>query len=134
MRHGYVGNIESSSLGNNDFRQVLYTAKNQQLVVMSLLPGEDIGEEVHTLDQFFRCEKGTGRAVLNGEEHDIGDGYVVVIPAGVKHNIINTSPTEPMKLYTLYSPPNHIDGTVHHTKAEAEADESDHYDGKTTEN
>ncbi len=133
MKHGYVGNIELQALDNDDFRQVLYTAKNQQLVVMSLKPNEDIGEEVHTLDQFFRCEAGVGKAVLNAEAHDIKDGYVVVIPAGVRHNIINTSPTEPMKLYTLYSPPNHKDGTVHHTKADAKADEGEHFDGGTTE-
>jgi mannose-6-phosphate isomerase-like protein (cupin superfamily) len=130
--HGYIGNIELDSLENDDFRRVLYTAKNQQLVLMSLKPLEDIGEEVHTLDQFFRCEKGSGTAILNGEVHEIKDGYVVVVPAGVRHNLINTSPTEPMKLYTLYSPPNHEDKTVHHTKAEAEATE-EHFSGKTTE-
>lgn len=130
--HGYIGNIEHDSLENEDFRRVLYTAKNQQLVLMSLKPLEDIGEEVHTLDQFFRCEKGEGKAVLNGEEHEIRDGYVVVVPAGALHNIINTSATEPLKLYTLYSPPNHADGTVHHTKAEAEAAD-EHFSGKTTE-
>ena len=131
--HGYVGNIELESLENDDFRQVLYTAHNQQLVVMSLKPNEDIGEEVHDVDQFLRCEAGTGTAVLNGEEHTIKDGFVIVVPAGVRHNIINTSATEPMKLYTLYSPPNHKDGTVHHTKADAEADEGEHFEGSTTE-
>ena len=134
MQHGYVGNIESESLNNDDFRQVLYTAHNQQLVVMSLKPNEDIGMEVHKdNDQFIRCEAGVGKAVLNGEEHDIKDGFVVVIPAGTMHNIINTSPTEPMKLYTLYSPPHHKDGTVHATKADAAADEAEHFDGTTTE-
>ena len=132
MVHGYVGNIEHDALENDDFRRVLYTAPDQQLVLMSLKPMEEIGEEVHTLDQFFRCEKGEGKAVLNGEEHVLKDGFVVVIPRGVRHNIINTSPTEPMKLYTLYSPPNHEDGTVHHTKEEAEAKE-EHFSGKTTE-
>jgi mannose-6-phosphate isomerase-like protein (cupin superfamily) len=133
MNHGYVGNIETQTLDNDDFRRVVYTAHNQQLVLMSIRPMEDIGEEVHTLDQFFRCEKGEGKVIMNGEEHEIKDGFVVVVPAGVTHNLINTSATEPLKLYTLYSPPNHKDGTVHHTKAEAEADESEHFDGKTTE-
>ena len=131
--HGYIENIEFDTLENDDFRRVLYTAKNQQLVLMSLRPMEEIGEEVHNdVDQFFRCEKGEGKAVLNGEEHVIKDGFVVVIPAGVKHNIMNTSPTEPLKLYSLYSPPNHEDKTVHHTKAEADAAE-EHFSGKTTE-
>ncbi len=132
--HGYVGNIEMDSLDNDDFRRVLYTAKNQQLVLMSLKPNEDIGEEVHTnVDQFFRCEAGVGKAILNGVEHEIKDGFVVVIPAGVRHNIVNTSATEPLKLYTLYSPPQHRDGTVHPSKAEAEED-SEHFEGKTSEN
>lgn len=131
--HGYVGNIEHDSLENDDFRRVLYTAKNQQLVLMSLKPLEDIGEEVHDdVDQFFRCEKGEGKAILDGVEHALKDGCVVVIPAGTKHNIINTSPTEPMRLYTLYSPPQHEDQTVHKTKAEAEA-AGEHFSGKTTE-
>lgn len=131
---GYVTNIEKTSLENEYFREVLYTAKNSQLVVMSLKPGEDIGAEVHQLDQFIRCEAGVGKAVLDGVEHDISDGFVVVVPAGTRHNIINTSAEKPMKLYTLYSPPNHIDGTIHKTKADAEADEArDHFDGKTSE-
>ncbi len=130
---GYVTNIEKDSIENENFRKVLYTAKNSQLVVMSLLPGEDIGEEVHELDQFIRCEAGSGTAVLNGEEHDISDGFAVVVPAGALHNIINTSSDTSLKLYTLYSPPNHLDGTVHVTKADALADEGEHFDGKTTE-
>ena len=130
---GYIANIEKLSLENEDFRRVLYTAKNSQLVVMSLEPGEDIGEEVHQLDQFIRCEAGTGKAVLDGVEHEISDGFAVVVPAGAKHNIINISPDKPLKLYTLYSPPNHKDGTVHATKADALADEGEHFDGKTTE-
>lgn len=130
---GYVGNIELDTLENDDFRRVLYTAKNQQLVLMTLKPLEDIGEEVHDdVDQFFRCEKGEGKAVLDGVEHTIRDGFVVVIPAGTKHNILNTSATEPLRLYTLYSPSQHEDKTVHHTKAEAEAAE-EHFSGKTTE-
>lgn len=130
---GYVTNIEKLSLENENFRKVLYTAKNSQLVVMSLKPKEDIGAEVHRLDQFIRVEKGSGKTVLNGEEHEIGDGSAVVVPAGTEHNIINTSETEEMKLYTVYSPPNHRDGIVHATKTDAMADEGEHYDGKTTE-
>ena len=129
---GYVTNIEKLSLENENFRQVLYTAKNSQLVVMSLKPGEDIGEEVHQLDQFIRCERGEGTAVLDGVSHAISDGFVVVVPAGTRHNIVNTSPTESLKLYTLYSLPNHRDGVIHVTKEEAEAD-TEHFDGKTTE-
>ena len=129
---GYVANIEKLSLENEYFRQVLYTAKNCQLVVMSLAPSEDIGAEVHQLDQFIRCESGAGKAFLDGIEYDISDGFVVVVPAGAQHNITNTSSNKPLKLYTLYSPPNHKDGIVHRTKAEAEADE-EHFDGKTTE-
>ena len=130
---GYVINIEEASRGNEHFRKVLYTAKHSQLVLMSLLPKEDIGEEVHALDQFIRCESGKGKAVLDGVTHEIGDGFAVVVPAGTRHNIVNTSETEEMKLYTLYSPPNHKDGVVHATKADAEADEGEHFDGVTTE-
>ncbi len=125
-------NIEKATKENENFRKVLYTAKNSQLVVMSLKPGEDIGEEVHKLDQFLRIEHGTGKAVLNGVEHKIAADWVVLVPAGTKHNVINTSKTEGMKLYTIYSPPNHQDGTVHVTKSDAEASE-EHFDGKTTE-
>lgn len=130
--HGFVTNIEEASLENENFRKVLYTDDRLQLVVMSLLPQEDIGEEVHDLDQFLRVEEGEGKTVLNGVEHDITDGSVIVVPAGVRHNIINTSTSDPLKLYSLYAPPNHKDGTVHATKAEAEAAE-EHFDGKTTE-
>lgn len=130
---GYITNIEKLLFENENFRKVLYTAKNSQLVVMSLKPNEDIGEEVHQLDQFIRCEAGQGKAILDDVEHDIGDGFVVVIPSGTKHNIINTSSEKPLKLYTLYSPPNHKDGVVHITKADALADESEHFEGKTTE-
>ena len=129
---GYVVNIEKASEENNNFRNVLYTAKNSQLVVMSLKPGEEIGEEVHDLDQFIRVEEGEGRAILDGVEHLIEDGSAVVIPAGTSHNIINTSNEKTMKLYTVYSPPEHRDGVVHQTKAEAEAGE-EHFDGKTSE-
>ncbi|MFA6135803.1 MAG: cupin domain-containing protein [Candidatus Paceibacterota bacterium] len=129
---GYVDNIEKLTLENENFRKVLYTAKNSQLVLMSLLPGEDIGEEVHTLDQFLRVEAGVGKAVLDGVEHEISDGFAIVVPAGAKHNIINTSSDKPLKLYTIYSPPEHQDGVVRVTKAEAMAQE-EHFDGKTTE-
>lgn len=129
---GYVVNIEKTTLANDYFRKVLYTAKNCQLVVMSLKAGEDIGEEIHQLDQFIRCESGEGKAVLNDVVHKISDGFAIIIPAGVKHNIINTSGDKPLKLYTVYSPPNHRDKVIHKTKKEAEANE-EHYDGKTTE-
>ncbi len=129
---GYVTNIEKDSLDNENFRKVLYTAKNSQLVLMSLKPKEDIGSEVHQLDQFFRVEKGNGKTVLNGKEYEISDGSAIMIPAGTEHNIINTSETEELKLYTIYSPPNHKDGVIHATKADAMADEGEHFDGKTT--
>ncbi len=129
---GYIINIEQSAKENENFRQVLYTAKYSQLVLMSLKPGEEIGEEVHeNLDQFFRVEAGQGKALLAGIEHEIKDGFAIVIPAGTKHNIINSG-AEPMKLYTIYSPPNHQDGVVFAAKEEAESS-SEHFDGKTTE-
>ncbi len=128
---GYVSNIETLSLENNNFREVLYTDKNSQLVLMSLLPGEEIGEEVHDVDQFLRVEKGVGKAILDGNSHDISDGSVILVPAGATHNIRN-SDSAPMKLYTLYMPPHHRDGVIHKTKAEAEADK-EHFDGETTE-
>lgn len=130
---GYVVNIEETSIENENFRKVLYTAKNSQLVVMSLKPNEDIGEEIHQLDQFIRVEKGQGKAILDGVEHEIKDGFAVVVPAGAKHNIINTSSDTPMKLYTVYSPPNHRDGVIHVTKADAIADEAEHFEGVTSE-
>lgn len=123
---GYIGNIEQLTLENENFRTVLYTDSRLQLVVMSLLPEEEIGEEVHHLDQFIRIEEGTGKAVLDGKEYDLHDGSAVIIPTGMRHNIINTSRHDPLKLYTLYSPPNHAPGTVHKTKADAEADEEHH--------
>jgi len=128
---GYVQDIESLAIKNVEFRRVVYTAKNSQLVLMALKPKEEIGMEVHKLDQFFRVEEGSGDAVLDGVRTAIRAGFAVVIPAGTNHNIINTG-TVPMKLYTLYSPPNHRDGVVHHTRADAEAD-NEHFDGKTTE-
>lgn len=129
---GYVNNIEQLTLANEYFRQVVYTAKSTQLTVMHLQPSEDIGEEVHDGDQFLRIEKGSGRVVLNDVESKISDGSVVIVPAGVKHNIMNDSDAEPMKLYTLYSPPHHRDGVVHKTKQDA-LNDSEHFDGKTTE-
>jgi mannose-6-phosphate isomerase-like protein (cupin superfamily) len=129
---GYVTNIENDTFENTDFRRVLYTAKNTQLVLMNLRPKEDIGEETHTLDQFIRVEAGIGSAILDGVKHRISDGFAVVIPAGTKHNIVNDSETEEMKLYTLYSPPEHRDGTVRKTKSDALLLE-EHFDGKTTE-
>lgn len=128
---GFVGNIEKITLANQDFRKVLYTATHSQLVVMSIAPNEEIGEEVHQLDQFIRCEAGKGKAILNGVEHIISNGFAIVIPAGAKHNLINVS-NVPLKLYTVYSPPNHRDGTVHKTKADAMADEEE-FDGHTSE-
>ena len=129
---GYVVDIEKVTKENKNFRKVLYTAKNSQLVVMSLRRGEEIGEEIHELDQFIRIEKGKGKAVLDGVEHKIEDDYAIVIPAGARHNIINTSKDKEMKLYTIYSPPEHRDGVVHKTKDDAIA-EDEHFDGKTTE-
>ena len=125
---GYVINIEEKSLENDFFREVLFTAPRVQLVVMSLAPGEDIGLETHTdVDQFIRVEAGKGKALLNGKEHDLEDGSAVVIPAGTQHNIINTSQQESLKLYTIYSPPEHPDGTVHKNKAEALAYEKERH-------
>ncbi|HLA10519.1 MAG TPA: cupin domain-containing protein [Pyrinomonadaceae bacterium] len=129
---GYVTNIEQDTLSNKDFRRVLYTAKNSQLVLMNLPPQEDIGEETHTLDQFIRVEAGNGVAILDGMEHRISDGTAVVIPAGTRHNVVNDSKSEALKLYTLYSPPEHRDGTVHPTKTDALSHE-EHFDGRTTE-
>jgi len=128
---GYVANIEELSKSNSNFRKVLYTARYSQLVLMSLKPGEDIGAEVHGLDQFLRVEAGEGKAVLDGVEHAIADGSAIVVPAGTRHNVINTG-AQPMKLYTLYSPPNHRDGVLHTVKEVAEKDE-EHFDGRTTE-
>ena len=130
---GYVANIEDLTIKNNYFREVLFTSKNLQLVIMSLLPNEDIGAEVHHLDQFIRVEAGTGKAILDGEEHDVADGSVVIVPAGTNHNIVNTSASEPLKLYTVYAPQDHKEGTVHKTKADALADTGDAFDGALSE-
>ena len=127
---GYVGPIESQTLKNSYFRQVLFTGEHCQLVVMCLKGGEEIGNEVHAgTDQFFRIEEGEAKFVFNGtEEHVVHDGEAVVVPAGTYHNVINTSKTKALKLYTVYSPPNHPAGTIHKTKAEAEkAEEEEHH-------
>lgn len=122
-------NIEKETRENNLYRKVLFTAHYSQLVLMSLGPNEEIGEETHGLDQFLRFEEGEGKVVLNGEESKVGDGFAVVISAGIRHNVINTSSDKPLKLYTVYSPPNHQDGTIHKTKAE---EIEEHFDGKTS--
>jgi mannose-6-phosphate isomerase-like protein (cupin superfamily) len=128
---GFVGNIEQATLENTDFRRVLYTAKHSQLVVMSLKPGEEIGEEVHQLDQFIRLEAGQADVILDGVTHAVTAEGAVVIPQGVRHNVRNTG-SEDLKLYTIYSPPEHRDGVVHPTPQDAHAD-SEHFDGTTTE-
>lgn len=129
---GYISNIEKLSIENENFRKVLYTDKNSQLVLMSLFAGEEIGEEIHDVDQFLRIEKGNGTAIINAISQEISDGSIILVPAGAKHNVINTG-SESMKLYTLYMPPHHKDGKIHPTKADAEADADDEFDGKTTE-
>ncbi len=124
---GYVGNIEELTLANDYFRQVIYTAPHSQLVLMSLNPNEEIGEETHAnVDQFFRIEQGEGKVILNGEEHVFSNNFAIVVPAGTKHNVINTSSDKKLKLYTIYSPANHKNGTIHKTKEEAMVDEQDH--------
>lgn len=133
MKKGYSANIEKDTLENTNFRKVLYTAKHCQLVLMSLKPNEEIGMEVHPdNDQFFRFEKGQGKCIIDGNEYALGDGSVIIVPAGAQHNVINTSGTDDLKLYTIYSPAHHKDGIVRATKAEAEADGPE-FDGKTTE-
>ncbi len=128
---GFVQDIEGLAIWNEAFRQVLYTARSCQIVLMALKPQEEIGAEVHQLDQFFRVEEGAGVAVLDGVRTPIRAGFAVLVPAGAKHNIINTG-AEPLKLYTLYAPQNHRDGVVHATRADAEAD-TEQFDGKTSE-
>ncbi|MEO8215569.1 MAG: cupin domain-containing protein [Acidobacteriota bacterium] len=123
--------MESIAVENEEFRRVLYTPKNCQLVLMALKSREEIGAEVHRLDQFFCVEEGTGGAILDGVRTAISAGFVLLVPAGTNHNIVNTG-SVPLKLYTLYAPPNHRDGIVHHTRDDAEAD-NEHFDGKTTE-
>ena len=134
MKRGFSGDIEEATIANNDFRRVLYTGEHLQLVLMSLAPGEEIGEETHEdRDQFFRFEEGAGVVVIDGKENEVEDNFAVIVPAGAKHNVKNTS-DEPLQFYTLYGPPEHKDKTVHKTKDKAEQDEeNDHFDGKTTE-
>ena len=126
---GYITNIEKATRENTDYRRVLYTAPNSQLVLMCLAPGEEIGKETHHLDQFLRFEEGQGKVILDDVEHTVTDGDAVVIPQGTRHNVINTGDT-PLKLYSLYSPPEHKDGTVNKTKVD---EKEEHFDGKTTE-
>lgn len=130
---GFVANIEDLTVTNTNFRKVLYSAKHSQLVLMSLAPGQEIGLETHSdNDQFFRFEEGVGKVVIDDNEYVVGDGSAVVIPAGAKHNVINTSASSPLKMYTIYSPAHHKDGIVRVTKQDAEANDSD-FDGITTE-
>jgi len=130
---GFKGDIEKETFANENFRKVLYTGEHLQLVLMSLEIGEDIGEETHTgNDQFFRFESGTGTCIIDGNEYSVTEGDAIVVPAGAKHNIINTSTSAPFKMYTIYGPPNHLDGTIRATKDDAEKD-PEQFDGKTTE-
>jgi len=130
---GFNANIEKETLENDNFRKVLYTSTHSQLVLMSLLPNEDIGMEVHPdNDQFFRFEQGEGKCIIDGNEYELKDGSVIVVPAGAEHNIINTSSTKSLKLYTIYSPAHHKDGIIRKTKQEAMDNEAE-FDGKTTE-
>ncbi len=126
---GYILNIEAETLVNTDYRRVLYTGENSQLVLMNIQPGDEIGEEVHHLDQFIRVESGSGKAIMDGVEHTFCTDHAIVVPAGMRHNVINTGDLE-LKLYTIYSPPEHKDGLVEHTKADVI---EEHFDGKTTE-
>lgn len=130
---GFKGNIEELTKDNPHFRKVIYTGHHSQLVLMSLLPGEEIGSETHRgIDQFFRVDGGHGKCIIDGHTYLIKDGDAIVVPSGAKHNVINTSETQSLKLYTLYSPPHHKDGTIHRTKEEADKDE-EKFNGKTTE-
>ena len=131
---GYVDNIERVTVANDDFRRVVYTGRNLQLVLMTLRPGEEIGEEVHEhRDQFFRIEEGRGEIRIDGKANPVEDDFSVIVPAGARHNVVNTG-DQPLKLYTLYGPPEHRDGVVHRDKAQAERDhDADHFDGRTTE-
>jgi mannose-6-phosphate isomerase-like protein (cupin superfamily) len=130
---GFKSDIEKNSVANTNFREVLYTAKNMQLVLMSLKPGEEIGMEVHKeSDQFFRFESGTGKCIVDDTEYLIKEGDVVIVPLGARHNVINTSSSADLKMYTIYAKPNHRDGIIRKTKKEAE-DNEEQFDGKTTE-
>lgn len=130
---GFIVHLEKETKKNTDFRRVLYTGKHSQLVLMSLEPGEEIGEETHQgVDQFFRFERGQGKVIIDNVEHHVKDGSGVVVPAGAKHNVINTSKRAKLRLYTIYSPPEHRDGVIRHTRRDAMASE-EHFDGHTTE-
>ncbi len=130
---GYATHLEQETRKNTDFRRVLYTGKHSQLVLMTLKPTEEIGEETHPdRDQFFRFEAGEGKVVIDGVEHGVKDGEGVIVPAGAKHNVVNTSKRANLRLYTIYSPPEHQDGVIRRTKKEAMASE-EHFDGRTTE-
>jgi mannose-6-phosphate isomerase-like protein (cupin superfamily) len=130
---GFHSNIEQDTLGNDNFRKVLYTGKHSQLVVMSLKPGEEIGTETHAdNDQFLRFEGGDGKCLIDGNEYRVSDGFAVIVPAGAEHNVVNTSDSEQLKIYTIYSPPHHKDGIVRATKKDAEENEEE-FDGRTTE-
>ena len=131
--NGLKINIEEETLNNTNFRKVLYTSKHSQLVLMSLRPREDIGYEIHVdNDQFFRFEKGVGKCIIDGNEYEIKDGVAIVIPKGSKHNVMNTSDSEDLKMYTIYSPPHHKDGIIRATKKDAMQNEAE-FDGITTE-
>lgn len=133
MKKGYFGNIEELAVENDNFRKVIYTAEHCQLVLMNLKPLEEIGMETHTEgDQFFRFEEGMGKVIIDGTEYVVKNGDAVIVPAGSEHNVINTSETHPLKLYTLYTPPHHKDQIVRMSKEEAVADAPE-FDGKTTE-
>jgi mannose-6-phosphate isomerase-like protein (cupin superfamily) len=133
MKKGFKDNIEKLTRENTDFRHVLYTGERSQLVLMSLKPGEEIGAEVHEdNDQFFRFESGTGQVMIDTTTYDLGDGDAVIVPRGAEHNVTNTSATEPLKFYTIYSPAHHADGIVRHTREEAVSNEAE-FDGVTTE-
>lgn len=133
MKKGYCENIENRTLANEDFRHVIYTGQHSQLVLMTLKPGEDIGDEIHEEnDQFFRIESGQGKIIIGETAYEVEDDFAAIVPAGTPHNVINTSETESLKLYTIYMPPHHADGTVRESKAEALASEP-HFDGQTTE-
>ncbi len=124
---GYIGNIEEKTINNDYFREVIFTGKYCQLVVMCLKPGEEIGSEVHkNVDQFFRVEKGRGKVIIDGKENLVINGDAIIVPAGSEHNVINLSSSADLKLYTIYSPPQHKDGVIHKTKKDAMADKTDH--------
>lgn len=127
---GYIANLEKETLENEDYRRVLYTSRYSQLVLMNIKPGDEIGEEVHGLDQFIRIEQGKAKFILDGVETEVEDDWAAVIPAGTRHNVVNVSESVDLKLYSIYSPPEHKHDTVHHTKAD---EKEEHFDGHTTE-